>query len=95
MSKVLRFRRVFEVFEETSRGLKGHQRVRRKLSDFEGGFEGFEGVSHDNYPPFKVAATQRDGDARRKNGLWVRSEFGRRGDGLWHEVRWGASDGSR
>ena len=70
---VLRSRRVFEVFEGALKRSKRHQRSSKEIGDFEGGFEGFEGVSHDNYPPFKVAATQRDGDARMWIDLWGRS----------------------
>ena len=62
--------------------LKGFKEVSKGVGDFERSFEGFKGVSHDNYPPFKVAATRRDGDTRRKNDLRARSEFGQRGDGL-------------
>ena len=77
-----RVRRGFEGFEEALKGSKRYRRGSRGIEDFKGGFKGFEGVSHDNYPPFKIAATQRDGDARRKNGLWARSEFSQRGDSL-------------
>ena len=34
-------------FEESSKRSKRHQRASRGIEDFEGGFEGFEGVSHD------------------------------------------------
>ena len=58
-------------FEESS---KRHQRASRGIEDFKGGFEGFKGVSHDNYPPFKVTATQRDGSARMRIDLPGRNE---------------------
>ena len=57
-------------FEEVSRALKSLRKVQRAIEEvqrmsgtskdvggFKEGFKGFKGVSHDNYPPFKVAAT--------------------------------------
>ena len=93
--EVLRAQRVFEGFKGILKGLKRFRKALKDIGDFEGGLEGFEGVSHDNYPPFKVVVTRRDRGTRRKNGLQARRGFGRRGDGLWHGVRRGVSDESR
>ena len=61
-------------FEEASKRSKRHRRGSRGIGDFERGFEGFEGVSCDNYPSFKVAATRRNGDTRMWIDLRERSE---------------------
>ena len=42
-----RLRRGIEGFEDISKGLKRFQRASKDIGDFKGGFEGFEGVSHD------------------------------------------------
>ena len=64
-SKVFRrVQRCFEGFKDVSRDVRGFKEVRRAL----------KGVSHDNYPPFKVMATRRDGSARMGINLWGRNE---------------------
>ena len=59
-----RVQRCIEGFEDVLRDVRGFEEVRRAS----------KGVSHDNYPPFKVAATRCDGSARMGINLWGRSK---------------------
>ena len=53
------------------------RRISKGFEEFRGGFEGFEGMSHDNYPPFKVVSTRHDECAKIKKDWQARIECSR------------------